>query len=437
MNMKITKISKAIPRAIYYLSPKTALKSFLQVLTTSFEYNYIPQFEESFAAFVGSKKAMATSHARVALYLILKTLELDKGGEVLMSGVNLPDMVNMIRLNELVPRVFDYEEHSFNFSLVDLKNKITSKTKVLFITVLAGLDTNIEKIIQLGVEHRLIIIIDQTQSMGLRVDNTLLASRCDFSIYSLCDLKDIHAHRGGVVAFNNLAYENKLRETLKSVESDPQKKYFLNFIIEDLVSSILLRRTFFHFFISPFLFLLHYFEKAYILEDLTKGKGIKIGRINLGRGLWGGDGDLVRTSIPSNLLYRFTSLQAQLGIKQLMKVHHIQDERILRAQLMISLIKENNKLVDNSKTHLFWKFPLWVEEPRKIQRLLQLRGIDCAPTNLPSICSIDAFKPFLIDTTPQTEKLITNVLFVPVHYYLTMDEVIVMAKIINEVLSEK
>ncbi|MBC7540338.1 MAG: DegT/DnrJ/EryC1/StrS aminotransferase family protein [Bacteriovorax sp.] len=437
--MKITKISKAIPRAIYYLSPKTALKSFFQVMTTRFTFKQVSQFEESFAAFVGSKKAIATSHARVALYLVLKTLELDSEAEVLMSGVNLPDMVNMIRLNGLVPRVFDYEERSFNFSLVDLKEKMTTKTKVLFITILAGIDSNIEEVIQLGEEHRLIIIIDQTQSMGLKVGNTLLASKCDFSIYSLCDLKDIHAHRGGVVAFNDPIYELKLRSTLEFISSDPQRKYFLKFIFEDFVSSVLLRRNFFHFFISPFLFLLHCFGKAHVLEDLTKGKGIKFGRINFGRGFWGGDGDLVRTSIPSTLLYRFTALQARLGIKQLLKVHHIQNERILRAELMVTLIKENNSVIDGTKmkTHLFWKFPLWVNEPKKIQRLLQLRGIDCAPTNLPSICSIEAFNSILIDKTPQTEKLISNILFIPVHYYLTLNEIGLIANIINEVLDEK
>jgi perosamine synthetase len=432
-----TKLAKAIPRAIYYLSPKRAIKSFFQVATSPFTYDNVSEFEKSFALFVGSHDTISTSHARVALYSILKSLSLKEGSEIIMSGVNLPDMINMIKLNGLVPRVFDYEEKSFNFSIDDLKNKCTPMTKVLFLTVLAGISSNIEDVLEVASQLNLVVIIDQTQSMGIKIKKIPLASLCDFSIYSLCDLKDIHTHRGGIIAFNDISRRNSLRKTVDLISLNAQKKYFLSFIFEDFLSAILLRRNFFNLFISPILYFLHLIGKANILEDLTKGKGIKIGKINLGRGLWGGDGDIIRTSIPSELLYRFTTLQANLGLEQLRKVHLIQKERILRALLISKSLSFHDQLIDLSKDHIFWKFPLWVNDPKNIQRKLQLRGIDCAPTNLPSLCSIEAFRSFLLDETPQTKKLVTNVLFIPVHYYLTYDEVIKMGIIINEVLNEE
>lgn len=434
--MKKLKIARTIPRAIYYLSPLTAAKSFISVLASDFRYDEISHFEKSFAAFVGGGHAIATSHARVALFAILKTLKLNKEDEVLMSGINLPDMVNMIRLNGLVPRVFDYEEKSFNFSMLDLENKITPRTKVLFLTVLAGIDSNITDILSMARERNLIVIADQTQSMGMKIGKSALASQCDFSIYSLCDLKDIHVHRGGMIVFNDPSFNERICQTVNLISRNAQKGYFLKFIFEDFISSILLRRSFFHLFIAPFLRVLHSSGKAGLLEDLTKGKGIKIGKINLGRGLWGGDGDLVRTFVPYELLYRFTELQAKLGMKQIEKIKKIQTDRILRSQLLKSIIKKNNLMISSSSNHLFWKFPIWVSDPKKIQRRLFLRGIDCAPTNLPSVCSINAFKFVLTDKAPNAEKLISNVLYVPVHYYLSLDEVKLMGEIINEVIDE-
>ena len=428
---------KSIPRAIYYLSPKTAINSFYELINKELEYTKVEEFEHEFGKFIGCPNIATTSHARVALYAILKSLKIEEGGEVIMSGINLPDMINMIQLNNLVPRLFDYEEKSFNFSIQDLKLKINSKTKVLFITVLAGMSSNLNEIIQIAKEYDLMIIIDQTQSMGMFLNGRSLASLVDYSIYSLCDLKDIHTHRGGVVAAISEESCSSVKVIINKISTKPNRKYFYKFIFEDLISSILLRRNFFHYGISPFLHILHFFNKANVLEDLTKGKGIRFWKINLGRGLWGGDGDLIRHEVPSDLLYKYTGLQARLGLKQLKKVHRIQRVRINFAKNVLSQLGDYNFVVNKSNEHLFWKFPIWTDEPKKIQKRFQLMGIDCAPTNLPSISTIEAFKNIIKDKTPNTDKLVKNILYIPVHYYLKEKEVKDIGKLINEVLSEK
>lgn len=417
-----------IPRSIYYFQCRKAIKTYFNLFSLKRDNT---QFGKEFANFIGANEILLTSHARVALWIILNSLQLESGSEVIMSPVNLPDMVNMILLNKLKPRFVDFKKRSTDIDITDLSSKLSSKSKVLFLTVLNGLSFNLDEILSFAKKNNLIVILDMTQSMGMEAKEGKVASLVDYCIYSLCDLKDVHTHRGGVIAFNNPDLKSSLKHSLKNIESVPDKKYFFNFVTEDLLSTLLLKRFFFNIFIYPMVRILLKLNLIDALEDLTKGKGIKFFNINIGRGLWGGDGDLVRETLPSYLTYYFTDVQGRIGLDQLKQVERIQKKRTENARHLLKSVKNKKMIFFNEEDSLFWKFPIWCDEREKLKKFLINNGVDCAPSNLPLLSEMEIFKKYHSDLTPNAKDYTESTLNLPAHYYLSPEEIAEMAEILN------
>jgi perosamine synthetase len=422
-----------VPRATYYFKCRTALNSLKNILFNKHLKKDETNFAIEFASFIGSKETVLTSHARIALWTILNSLKLNEGSEVLMTPINLPDMVNMILLNNCKPRFVDFEKQSLNVDIDDLKSKINAKTKVLFVTILNGISINLDPILKMAKENGLITVFDLTQAMGMVHGKNKIAALADYSIFSLCDLKDVHTHRGGVIAFNDISKKDSLLSSLKKIETTPSKKYFFDFVIEDLISTLMLKRIFFQIFIYPVIRILLFLNLIDSLEDITKGKGVKIFNINIGRGFWGGDGDLVRTNLPAHLTYHYTEMQAKIGLHQLKKVHSIQYARIQNAKKLLSLIENKDIIFYGQEDSLFWKFPIWQNEKQKLELKTYLieNGVDCAPSNLPLLSELDVFKKYHNDLTPNARDYTESTINLPAHYYLSEKEIEQMGAILN------
>src|SRR5690606_30207927 len=93
------------------------------------------------------------SSYRVGLHLTLQALELDDGDEVLLTPITIADSINAITIAGLRPIFLEMDKDSHCLSLEDLKNKTTSKTRVLIITFLSGIIPNLDDIYSFTKEH--------------------------------------------------------------------------------------------------------------------------------------------------------------------------------------------------------------------------------------------------------------------------------------------
>jgi dTDP-4-amino-4,6-dideoxygalactose transaminase len=87
--------------------------------------------------------------------------------------------------------------------------------------------------------------------------------------------------------------------------------------------------------------------------------------------------------------------------------------------------------------HSFWKFPIKVDNLKIWQEKLLELGIDAAATNLPNLAELDCFKHILKNELKNTPFLTNNILYIPVHYYLTHAEVYKVAEIINYIYNSQ
>lgn len=396
----------------------------------------VEEFENRFESVSGLTYNRATSQARIALYYLMKSLNLPKGSEVLLHPITLPDMANVIRVLGLKARYIEIDPENFSMDVEDLKSKINDKSKILLYTSLAGYVDQIDEVRDLCKERNIFFIQDLTQAIGCLYAGQPLASYSDASVFALCDLKVIHTHMGAMMSTNSKEIKDSFNKIMDEESRSISKKYFLRFLVEDKLALLLLNRKFFTLFVYLPLRILYSFFSCSEIEGLSGGKGLKIFGVTLFKGLFGGGGNIVGQSVPKNMLYDYTNLQAQIGLEQLEKYEERDKRRISNSQQLMELLsvkaKQRIPKLDEKLECSFWKLPFYINDNEidSFQSFMFSQRVDVARSNLPCVnVTIDGMDP---SSTPRSERSRRNMFFLPMHHYLTESEVKRIARLVNK-----
>ena len=108
---------------------------------------------------MGSKFAIGVGNCTDALYLVLKSLDIGKGDEVITTPYTFIATVASISTAGAKPVFVDVKE-DYNIDENKIEKKITKKTKAILIVHFAGLPCNMKKILQLTKKYNLKLIED-------------------------------------------------------------------------------------------------------------------------------------------------------------------------------------------------------------------------------------------------------------------------------------
>lgn len=421
-----------IPRVVYYMDPSEPVRSlFKWFIGKGKKGSSVFNFEKELSNYLEIKNLHCLSHARICLYFALKSFPFEKGDEVLMTPINLPDMVNMIRILGLQERFVDIKSEDYSIDLEEAKKKLNSKSKYLFVTHLNGFVPNMDDIVEFARENNLILIQDTTQNFGAKYNGTPLEEFGELAFFSLCDLKVLHTHMGGVLCGKDPRTLEKAVEVSKKELSPLSFSYLKKFLVEDLIATLILNRLLFNLFIYPVLKLITFSVGSQNIQDLTNGKGVRFGTVVLLKGLFGGGGDVLTKAVPKKMLYEYSDLQAEIGLRRLQNLRLIDERRKSYSRYFESHLKipEENKISGTQKGNVYWKFPVLVEDWERLQKYLMSFGIDSARSNLPCLSELNYLNSS--DKTPNASRLVRNSLYIPAHYYLNEDEVEQIVEVMN------
>ena len=101
--------------------------------------SYGLKFEKEFSKFVGNKYSVAICNGTAALEVAIKSLRLPKNSEILVPARSFFSSASCIVNTGYVPVFVDVDLFTQNISLIDIKKKITKKTKAIICVHLAGL----------------------------------------------------------------------------------------------------------------------------------------------------------------------------------------------------------------------------------------------------------------------------------------------------------
>lgn len=143
------------------------------------------------------------NHARTALYLALKEMNLKPDDEVIIQAFTCVASVNPIIWAGGKPIFIDINPDTLNINYEDFIKKVNIKTKAVIFQHTFGKAKGIEEIAQYCKEKNIILIEDCAHMIGSKSNGKLAGTFGDLAIFSLGRDKSFSAVDGGILLINN------------------------------------------------------------------------------------------------------------------------------------------------------------------------------------------------------------------------------------------
>jgi perosamine synthetase len=188
------------------------------------------------------KKGFLFGSARSSLFALLKTLNYDKGSEVLVTGFTCEVVPNAVINAGYIPIYVDINTVNYCMDSIIAEKLITKKTKVIIIQHTFGIPAQIEELIGIAKKHDLYIIEDCAVSLGSKYKGKLTGTFGDASIFSFELSKTITSCWGGMLLLNTNK-DNVIEKMKEFYEKVPEQKRYqhLKALFQLGISGILYR----------------------------------------------------------------------------------------------------------------------------------------------------------------------------------------------------
>ncbi len=189
-----------------------------QALSTgwiSSEGPFVKKFEEKFSKFNKRKFGVAVSSGTAALEIVIKSLDLKKGDEVIIPTFTIISSAMCLIKQGIKPVLVDSDIENWNMSINETIKKINKKTKAIIITHIYGFPVDMEKIIKIAKKKKIIIIEDAAEMIGQKYKKKICGSFGTVSTFSFYANKHITTGEGGMIVTN----DKKIYDRCKSLRN--------------------------------------------------------------------------------------------------------------------------------------------------------------------------------------------------------------------------
>ena len=118
-----------------------------------FSASPIPEFEAAFAAYCGTKHAVAVNSAGPGLDMAMRYLKLQPGEEVIVPAVNFPAAALAVYGAGGQVIWGDIDPRTFQLDPADVEARITPRTRAIFPVHMNGLSAPVDDLVEVGKRH--------------------------------------------------------------------------------------------------------------------------------------------------------------------------------------------------------------------------------------------------------------------------------------------
>lgn len=148
-------------------------------------------FEKEYAAFIGTKFAVALMNGTVALEAALYALDIGPGDEVITSCRTFIASASCIVMRGATPVLVDVDINSQNITAETIEPYITPRTKAIIVVHLAGWPADMESILALAHKYNIKVIEDCAQAHGAKFKDRRVGAIGHIGAFSFCQDKII------------------------------------------------------------------------------------------------------------------------------------------------------------------------------------------------------------------------------------------------------
>jgi dTDP-4-amino-4,6-dideoxygalactose transaminase len=160
---------------------------------------HTPEFERALADYVGAPHAVAVSSGTAALHLIVKSLGIGAGDEVLVPSFTFAASVNALLYEGVTPVFVDIEPETYNLDPGDLESKVTPRTKAIMAVDVFGHPAEWDEILRISGKHGLKVIDDSCEALGAEYKGRRLGQFGSAAAFAFYPNKQMTTGEGGMV----------------------------------------------------------------------------------------------------------------------------------------------------------------------------------------------------------------------------------------------
>lgn len=157
------------------------------------------EFENKFLSFVKGKYGVALNSASAALHLALISSNLKKGDEVITPAFTFIATNQPIIMQKAIPVFCDVDPETLCADPADIEKKITKKTKAIIVVHYGGHPVDLDPIVKLCRENKIILIEDCAHAAGTYYKGKHVGTFGDFGCFSFAAIKNLTTGDGGML----------------------------------------------------------------------------------------------------------------------------------------------------------------------------------------------------------------------------------------------
>lgn len=304
---------------------------------------WIEEFERTCAEVVDCAHAVTFGAGRMALYAVLKALEIGPGDEVILPGFTCVVVPNAILYCGARPIYADIDPRTFNIDVEDVERKITPRTRAILAQHTFGLPCDVRAIRTLAHDRGIDVIEDWAHALGAQSDPGLEGCLRRIAFFSTDHTKVITTSTGGAVATD----DDELAARLLAIQ---QATPFPSRIRTAQMVATLVTE---HFLTHP---------RLYPIGKYVQALGIYLGLLRFFR-------DEGRVVKPPGYPERLTNVQARIGVSQLSRLtENVQYRRAMAHAYDNVLGLYSSMLRFSTPTHVFLRYSFLVTDREAVER---------------------------------------------------------------------
>jgi perosamine synthetase len=171
----------------------------------------IEEFERDFAAFVGTRHAVAVSNGTSALHLCMRLAGLDKGSEVITSSFSFVASANCIAFEQAMPVFVDIDETTLNIDPRLVADAITERTRAILPIHVFGQPADMDPLIALAEANSLTVVEDACEAIGAEYNSKKVGTFGKAAVFAFYPNKQMTTGEGAVIVTDDSDWDMQLR----------------------------------------------------------------------------------------------------------------------------------------------------------------------------------------------------------------------------------
>jgi perosamine synthetase len=171
----------------------------------------VGEFEEAFAALVGTKHAVSFSSGTAALHGAAFAAGLRPGDEAITTPMTFAATANCVLYQGATPVFADVCPDTLNLDPEKVAARISPRTRAMLPVDYAGHPADLDAIMELAARHGMVVIEDACHALGAEYRQRRTGSIAHMTVFSFHPVKHVATGEGGMVTTDLPDYAEALR----------------------------------------------------------------------------------------------------------------------------------------------------------------------------------------------------------------------------------